>query len=99
MTYMEVLKHDREDSQATGKKDEVLNCHALRKRLANYTRSFLKSLQLLSWLRSMFYGNLGTKFLHWTPCTTSTQIAFRILFLQVSFSYVGVHLQKYQKQL
>ena len=85
MTYMEVLKHDREVSQATDIKVEVLNCHALRKRLANYTRSFLQSLQLLSWLRSMFYGNLGTKFLHRTHCTTSTQIIFRTLFLQVSF--------------
>ena len=44
---MEVVKHDREESQAIGTKEEVLNCHALRKHLANDTRSLLQSLQLL----------------------------------------------------
>jgi hypothetical protein len=94
---MEVLKHDREDSQAIGIKEEVLNCHALRKRLANDTRAFLQSLKLLSWLRNNVLWKSGRKI---PPLDTMHHFdpGYITHFISSSFiSYVGIHLQKYQK--
>jgi hypothetical protein len=84
MTYGGCETRQRRES---GRRYKGRSCElsCISKTFSKGYRSFLQSLQLLSWLRNMFYGNLGTKFFHWTLCTTYTQITFRTLFLQASF--------------
>jgi len=73
------------DRKLSDRRDKGRSCELScpSKTFRKWCMSILEELIVTQLVKNIFNGNLGTKFLHWAPSTTSTQVTFHTAFLQV----------------